>query len=669
VATSDRRIRLGTAYYPEQWPRERWPVDARLIAEAGLSLVRMGEFAWAELEPEPGRFDFDWLDEAIDLFAGHGLEIVLGTPTAAPPAWLVREHPDILPVPDRHPLGFGTRRHYCPNAPPFLEATDRIVAALAGHYGRDARVRVWQIDNEVGGRCYCEHCRTGFRRWLRDRYRTLEALNSAWGTAFWSQRYDTWEDVGLPAPDPIRDGGFSLRAPNPGLALDFRRFSSESYVGFLRRQQDLLRTLVEPEQRITHNLMGFDVGDVDYPALTAGLDFVSWDNYPAGSPTGSWTRTALSADAMRGLKPPHVWVMEQQVGPLGWEYVRSPRRGQMRLFAYQAIAHGAETLVFFRWRSARFGTEQHWYGVLDADGTVGRRYRELERLAGELRELAVLAEAEHDADIALLYDFDSRFALQIQPAHAALAHEASVHRWYAALRRLGLGVDVVPAGRDLSRYRLVVVPSMPIVEGRVAAALAAHVEAGGTLIVGPRTGVRDTSGAVPDGRMPAGLVELLGVEVTDIASGELSAGLHGTVTGTFDGWFEELAVVDAASLATYADGDFAGGAAVSERRVRDGTAVYVGGAGDDALLASLLRALCARAEIVVHDLPDDVEVVPLRAGDERFAVVLNHGDHELRVTLASGTTLAIPKFDIVVVRPETPAEQPAVAPPVVEPLR
>jgi beta-galactosidase len=666
VAASDRRIRLGTAYYPEQWPRERWPVDARLMAAAGLSVVRMGEFAWAELEPEAGRFDFAWLDEAVDLFVAQGLEIVLGTPTAAPPAWLVREHPDILPVvADRHPLGFGTRRHYCPNAPAFHQATDRIVAALAGHYGRDPRVRVWQIDNEIGGRCYCEHCRAGFRRWLRERYGTLEALNAAWGTAFWSQRYDTWEDIGLPAPEPIRDGGFSPRAPNPGLALDARRFFSQSYVAYLRRQQDLLRSLVAPEQRITHNLMGFDVGDVDYTELSAGLDFVSWDNYPAGGWNTSWTRTALSADAMRGLKPPHVWVMEQQVGPLGWEYVRSPRRGQMRLFAYQAIAHGAETIVFFRWRTARFGTEQHWYGVLDADGVAGRRYRDLERLAGELDELAVLAEAEHDADAAVLYDYDSRFTLQIQPAHPALAHEASVHRWYAALRRLGLGVDVVPAGRDLSRYRLVAVPSMPIVSDDVAAALAAYVEGGGTLVVGPRAGVRDATGAVPDRRMPAGLVELLGIEVTEIASGELSADLQGALTGTFDGWFEELAVVDATSLATYADGDFAGGAAISERHAGAGTAVYVGGAGGDELLASLFRTLCARAGIVVHDVSPDVEVVPLRSGGEQLHVVLNHADDERRVTLATGDTLALPKFDVSVVRREAPVAQP----PVVEPLR
>jgi beta-galactosidase len=666
MAARDRRIRLGSAYYPEQSPRERWALDARLMADVGLSLVRLGEFAWAELEPEPGRMELAWLDDAIDVFAAQGLEIVLGTPTAAPPMWLVREHPDVLPLAaDRHRIGFGTRRHYCPNAPALLAATDRIVAALGEHFGDDNRVRAWQVDNELGGRCYCEHCRAAFQRWLEDKYETVDALNESWGTAFWSQRYDAWTDVGLPASDPIRDGGFTLRAPNPGLALDFRRFASDSYVRYLRRQTELLRSRIRPEQQITHNLMGFNYAEIDYAALVAEVDFVSWDNYPLLDSTRSWTQPSLSADAMRGLKQAPVWVMEQQVGPLGWEYVQTPRRGQMRLYAYQAIGHGAEALVFFRWQTARFGAEQHWYGVLDAgaDGSVGRRHHELGRLAAELARLDVLEDAQPEAEVAVLYDYDSRFALQIQPANIALRHEASVHRWYAALRRLGLGVDVVPSGTDLSRYRLVVVPSMPVVGHAAARALAAYVESGGTLVVGPRAAVREPSGAVPAGSLPAGLHRLLGIEVTDIASGEESVALDGAIGGAFTGWFEELARLDASPLATYAGGDFAGGTAISERRADTGTAVYVGGAGDDALLDSLFRTLGARLELAVFDLPKEVELIPLRCGEERLFFVLNHSDREQRIGLSNGDwrdligggvgdRFVVSKFDVVLLRPD-----------------
>jgi beta-galactosidase len=666
VSGSDPRIRLGTAYYPEQWPQVRWAVDARLMADAGLSLVRMGEFAWAELEPEAGRFRLEWLEEAIGLFAAQGLHVVLGTPTAAPPIWLVRDHPDVLPLAgDGRRVGFGTRRHYCPNAPAMLEATDRIVTALGQRFGSDSRVVAWQIDNELGGRCYCEHCAAAFRLWLERKYGTIDSVNDHWGTAFWSQRYRTWDDVDLPAPDPVPPGGYAMRAPNPGLALDFRRFVSDSYVSFLRRQAEHLRSFAPAEQRITHNLMGFGFQEIDYAALGAELDFVSWDNYPVLDQSGSWTVSALSADAMRGLKAqaPRPWVMEQQVGPLGWEYVRTPRRRQMRLLAFQAVGHGAEALVFFRWRTPHFGTEQHWHGVLDASGSVGRRYDELRELSAELARLDVLAGADHCADMAVLYDYDSRFALQVQPAHAALGHEASVHRWYATLRRLGLGVDVVPRGTDLTQYRLVVVPSMPVVDGVTAHDLTAYVESGGTLVLGPRAGVRAPSGALPARSLPDLLDHLLGIEVADFAASDESAVVHGSIAGAFTGWFEDVAVIEATPLATYVDGDFAGATAISERRHGQGAAVYVGGVGDDAVLDSLFRTLCGRLGLALFELPHELELIPLAREEERLFLVLNHSDREQRIDLpegnmrdliggASGARFLVPKFDVVLLQGE-----------------
>ncbi len=664
MAAGDGRIRLGAAYYPEQSPRERWRLDAQLMADAGLSVVRMGEFAWAELEPRAASFAFGWLDEAIEVFAERGLAVVLGTPTAAPPMWLVREHPDILPLAaDLHRVGFGNRRHYCPNAPAFLDATDRIVSALGEHYGADARVCAWQIDNELGGRCYCEHCRAAFQLWLERKYGTIDALNDGWGTSFWGQRYDTWSDVGLPAPDPIRDGGFSRRAPNPGLALDFRRFVSDTYVRYLRRQAELLRSFAQKGQEITHNLMGFGFAEIDYGALAAELDFVSWDNYPSLAPTKSWILPALNADAMRGLTTRRVWVMEQQVGPLGWEYVRTARRGQMRLHAYQAVVHGAEALVFFRWQAARYGTEQNWFGIVEPDGTLGRRYRELRHLSSELRQLAVLADAEVEANAAVVYDYDSRFSLQVQPTNAALSHEDAVYRWYAALRRLGLGVDVVPTGSDLSDYRIVVAPSMPIIDEPSCAWLQAYAEAGGALVVGPHAGVREQNGAVPARALPAGLDELIGVEVTDIASGEESTRVEGSISGAFAGWFEELAVRDATTLATYADGDFASQTAISERRSGSGLAIYLGGVADDSVLDSLFRTLCERLALPLVEVPPDVELIPLKRPSERLLFALNHGDREEAVALsdstwrdliggAVGNRFVIPKFEVLLLRDE-----------------
>ena len=281
----ENRVRLGVAYYPEQWPRARWRTDAAMMAEAGLTVVRVGEFAWSAIEPEQGRLELDWLEEAIDILAAAGLQVVVGTPTAAPPAWLVESHPEIQPVDvDGHRHRFGNRRHYCPNQPAFHEATERVVDALARRFGGDARVIGWQIDNEFGGYCYCPRCRSRFQEWLRSRYTSLEQLNDAWGTAFWSQTYANWEQIPVPQREPLD--------PNPSLALEYRRFMSDSYVRYQALQATSLREHGR-DQFVTHNFMGFKFPEIDYGRLAADLDFVSWDNYPGLDPLA--THLELSA--------------------------------------------------------------------------------------------------------------------------------------------------------------------------------------------------------------------------------------------------------------------------------------------------------------------------------------------------------------------------------------
>jgi beta-galactosidase len=633
--------RLGVDYYPEQWPRERWEVDAALMADAGLSTVRLAEFAWARLEPAEGSFDFAWLDDAIDLLGARGLDVILGTPTAAPPAWLIERHPEILPLRgDGRRQPFGHRRHYCPNQPAMHDATRRIVAELAQRYGSDARVVAWQIDNELMGRCVCETCRGRFHEWLRSRYDSIESLNERWGTVFWSQTYDDFAQIPLPelGPVPIPDG-FLRDSPNPSLALDFRRFVSDSYIAYLRLQVDELRMRVRPEQRITHNLMSFRFGEIDYHRLSAELDVVSWDNYPLLDRSGRWTTPALSADAMQGLKGAPVWVLEQQTGPVGWETVRTPRRGETRLHTYQAIAHGAELVCYFRWRTARYGTEQHWHGVLDAHGRPGRRYRELVELGRELAGFAdALAGATPAAGAAVLHDYDSRFALQIQPTNAALAYEETVQRHYEALRSLGVGVDVLSPLADLSRFRLVVAPNLYVVDEELAAALRRYVEPGGTLVLAPRCGVKDRCNVAPEEPLPGLLGELAGVELVDIASvldeGEARfAGVDAIPGGAFRGWYEQIEPTTARALALYEEGDFAETAAVTVNDIGSGRVFYIAGVAVAETLKRLYAAIASGAGLATSEPPDGIETVTLERNGETLLVLLNHRDEERFIAL------------------------------------
>jgi beta-galactosidase len=384
--------------------------------------------------------------------------------------------------------------------------------------------------------------------------------------------------------------------------------------------------------------MGFKFPELDYGELAAGLDLVSWDNYPGLDPKAGPFAAALGADAMRGLKRKKTWVMEQQAGPVGWGTMRSPAPGQLRLWTYQAIAHGAEAVLFFRWRTARFGTEQHWHGILDADGAARRRYRNVQALSSELVRLGkLLGVGSPQADIALIHDYDSRFALQVQPTNDALGYEATVLRHYQSLRGLGLGVDVLPDLDGLERYRLVVAPSLYVCGPQKARALVGYVENGGTLVLAPRTAVKDSFNASPEEPLPAGLDELCGVRVGDYQSvvAEQAVSILGEgIEGEFRGWYEELEVEGADTLATYAGGPFDGSAAITTRKAGRGNVLYIAGAATQSTLGDLYRRVARELGIMVLDLPPDLEAVPLEGtGNGALVMLLNHADRKQRFAM------------------------------------
>ncbi len=639
-------MKLGVCYYPEHWPHDRWSIDAQMMRDAGLTYVRIAEFAWQPLEPAEGRFAWDWLDEAIATLADAGLQVVLGTPTAAPPAWLTHDYPDVLPVDAQGRLrNSGTRRHYCPTSPIYRRHSERIVRAMAERYGAHPAVAGWQIDNEFGChdtvRCYCDQCAAAFQGWLQRKYGTLDALNEAWGAVFWSQSYGRWEEIRLPNLTPT--------GANPSHVLDYYRFASEMTVAYQQLQVDLLRRYAAG-QFVTTNALG-DYEDLDYHALARPLDFMTWDSYPTGHAehqgealyrpeksgctfaydVGDPYVTGFCHAKVRGYKQAPFWVMEQQCGPINWScFNTAVRPGVMRLWTWHALAEGAEAVVYFRWRAVRFAFEQYHSGLLHHDATSATGYRELLAMRDERDLMAAVSSYAPAAEVALLLDYDDLWAIQIQPHRADFSHQRHLFLFYRALAKLGIPTDVVPSTADLSRYKVVVVPSAFLADDALVQRLTTYARSGGTVLFGVRSGFKTLSNLVTDQPLPGVLRDLVAVTVTDWASVPPGVGCDletdlPSLRGPATFWAEALAPeLDAAVLARYTGGPFAGAAALTECKVGDGRALYLGWYPTEAQASAIVSHLAGGSGVarLVDDLPAGVMVA--RRGP--YTLLLNFTD-------------------------------------------
>ena len=514
---------LGVCYYPEHWPEEIWAEDARRMAELGLTWVRIGEFAWSRLEPVPDEFDWDWLDRAIETLGTAGLKVVLGTPTATPPRWMLDRHPDMLAV-DRagHPRKFGSRRHYCFSHTGYREESRRITRLLAERYGRKAHVAAWQTDNEYG----CHHtvlswsaaAREGFRIWLREKYGEISTLNHAWGNVFWSMEYSDFEQIDLPS--------LTVTEPNPAHVQDFHRYSSDQVVAFNAAQVAEIRP--RSDAPIMHNYMG-RVTDFDHFAAGSDLDIAAWDSYPLGFLAdragaseveklsflrqGDPDFQAFHHDLYRAVGKGRWWVMEQQPGPVNWApYNPLPAPGMVRLWTWEAFAHGAEVVSYFRWRQLPFAQEQMHAGLLRPDGLEAPGFAEAREVAAELAEAPTVLRAQ--APVALIFDYEADWAWRTQPVAAGLSYFDLVFNHYRALRRAGFSIDILPAeALDFGGYQLVLAPGLIHLPGELAEALAT---ADTQVLYGPRTGARTRDFAIPVPLPPA--IATLDVSVARVES-------------------------------------------------------------------------------------------------------------------------------------------------------
>lgn len=610
-------MRLGVCYYPEHWPEAIWAEDARRMAEMGISRVRIGEFAWSRIEPDPGRFDWGWLDRAIETLTAAGHGVILGTPTATPPKWLVDRHPDILAVDaEGRPRRFGSRRHYCLSSQRYREECARIVGALVERYGHNPAVVAWQTDNEYGCHAttlsYSGEAARAFRRWLAARYDDVSALNAAWGAVFWSQEYRGFDEIDPP--------NLAVTEPNPAHVLDYRRFASDEVATFNKLQCDIIRA-GSPDREITHNFMGF-VTDFDHHQVAADLDLATWDSYPLGFTEQFWLSdaekrryarsghpdiAAFHHDLYRGVGRGRWGVMEQQPGPVNWaRHNPAPLPGMVRLWTLEAFAHGAELVSYFRWRQAPFGQEQMHAGLLRSDSEEAPGAGEVRTVAGELALLP--SPPREQAEAALIFDYQSEWVIDAQPHGARFSHLRLAFEMYGALRRLGLNIDIVPSGAALDDYRIAVAPCLPIVS---AAAMAALSGFDGPLLLGPRSGSKTAGFAIPPELPPGPLQRLIPLKVTRVES--LRPGLAETGDGfVVERWIETVEMALEPEIAL-ADG--------RPIVVRSGAVRYLAGWPDAALLGTLFERMAAEAGLATTRLPADLRTT--RRGDLRF--VFNHG--------------------------------------------
>ncbi len=661
-------MKFGVCYYPEQWPEERWATDARMMREAGLEMVRIAEFAWAKMEPADGRYDWEWLDRAIETLAAAGLDVILGTPTAAPPAWLSHAHPDVLRMDaNGRTRQHGTRRHVCPNSPTYRRYSRRIVREMVQRYGREPGIIGWQIDNEFGGgksgRCYCPHCAAAFRAWLQTRYGDITALNDAWGAVFWSQTYGDWAEI-MPPDDRIDK-------KNPGHLLDYYRFCSDSIVSYQQEQIDVIRSGA-PGRFVTHNFMGL-FRDVNQFDLAAPLDFATWDNYPTGNPerwhgrlqppeptdpidyahdAGEPIITGMAHDLMRGLRQRPFWIMEQQCGHINWgELNPGIQPGTVRLWCWHALAHGADAILFFRWRASLFAQEQYHSGLLRHDGRADVGLADLQMMVAEQGQMRHLTTQPVHTEVAILCQYDDLWALQEQPHRADFDYWRHSYAFYHALQRMGIPAILVPATADLSPYKLVIAPTLHLATPEITAALQHYVAAGGHLLLGVRSGFKTGSNLVTAVPLPGLLRELTGVTVTDWQSLPLSTDweLHSQLpglTGPASYWVESLRVDTAVPLAHYGNG----ATAMAQNSVGDGRVTTLGFYPTMAQATAVLRHLIAQAHItpLADELPPGL--VAARRGE--VTILLNFAARPL-TAIINQQPVTVPARNVTLIETTT----------------
>ncbi len=636
-------ITLGCDYNPEQWDPEVWTEDVHLMRELGIDLVAINIFGWAQLQPTPGAFDFSQLDRVVSLLHEAGIRINLGTGTSSPPPWLSRLHPEILPRAADGTIAWpGGRQAWCPSSAVFRENALTLVTAMAKRYGEHPAVALWHVSNELGchnAHCYCDASAEAFRDWLRARYETLDALNKAWGTAFWSQRYGAWEDV-LP-PRTTRS------ARNPAHLLDFKRFSSDALLEHYRAEAAIVR--VHSSAPVTTNLMvTAHIHTQDYARWVPDLDLIANDHYLDHRLDDPLAELAFSADLTRGLADGGPWMlMETSTSAVSWQPVNHANRtGDLGRAIVGHVARGAESICFFQWRASRSGAEKFHSALLPHSGTAGTGWTQSLELSALLDSLSPVVGSRVQASAAMVFSWEAWWSAEgeTQPS-SLLQYLPEAHRYHRALRALGVTVDLVSPDADLAGYDLVILPTLYTVTDATAHRIADAAHSGAVVLVTPFSGIVDENDTIRGGGYPGAFRELLGLTIDEfrpLGAHEivrLTSGARGSI------WSEIGRVADAEVIATFVDGPAQDSPALTRRAAGAGAAWYAATVLDDEGLLSLFRRLCSDAGVPFVEAGPDVDIVTRRSAEHDFIFIINHRTAPITLPyggldLVSGATVA-----------------------------
>jgi len=639
-------ILLGTAWYPEQWPESRWDADLALMQQAGIHMVRVGEFAWSRMEPSEGRYELDWLEHAIAAAARRGIVTVLGTPSAAPPAWLTQKYPETLrTMEDGRRDQHGNRQQFNFANPKYRQLARTMAEQLAKRFGHNPNVVGWQIDNEYANVSFDAETRQQFQHWLMRRYGTLDNLNTRWTTSYWSETYFDWNQV------PIQVG-----YGNPGLLLSWMRFVSDTWRSYQKNQIDVIRANADPRQFITTNMMGWFSG-YDHYTVAQDLDLAAWDDY-VGQGHLDPVKNGAAHDLTRGFKGKNFWVMETQPGGVNWADINNwLDKGEVRAMAWHDIGHGADTVSYWQWRSALNGQEQYHGTLVGPDGAADPLYPEIAQVGREFEKASpVLAGTSVKSEVAILHSYDSRWAIEWQKHNKKYDPVEEILSYYGPLRNVAQSVDIVPPTAPLDGYKLVVAPGLNVLTEEASKNLMQYVNNGGHLVLGQRSAMKDVDNNLWPQRQPGPLADMLGGRVEQyyaLIDAVPVEGKWGTSEGQL--WAELLNVTgpDVEVLMRYgkSNGWLDGQPAAITRKVGKGRITYIGAWLDAKTIAKAAQWMTEISGVkpALGPVPDGVEVSPRYGAQKTVFILVNFSKAPQSVTLPAkmqdvlngGTTQAI----------------------------